>query len=99
MGPAHSRWHNHAFRSVRRLTDLEKQILAALRTPGRTEGVRKIAKRFGIDPGTVQRISRLFEGVKRVAARRQRAVRFLDEGRGRDGEAFDAPRLNSAAAF
>jgi hypothetical protein len=26
----------------------------------RTEGVRKIAARFGVDPGTVQRISRPF---------------------------------------
>ena len=43
--------------------DLEAQIRAALRAPGRTEGVRKIAKRFGVDPGTVQRISRPFEGV------------------------------------
>jgi DNA invertase Pin-like site-specific DNA recombinase len=42
--------------------DLEKRILAALRAPGRTEGVRKIAARFGVDPGTVQRISRPFDG-------------------------------------
>ena len=46
-----------------------------------------------------KRINRPFDGVKRVAARRHRAVRFLDEGRGGDGEAFDAPRLNYAAAF
>jgi DNA invertase Pin-like site-specific DNA recombinase len=38
--------------------DLEERILAARKAPGRGEGVRKIAKRFGIDPGTVQRISR-----------------------------------------
>jgi DNA invertase Pin-like site-specific DNA recombinase len=31
--------------------------LEARKAPGRTEGVRKIAKRFGVDPGTVQRIS------------------------------------------
>jgi len=37
--------------------ELEKQIRAALDKPGRTEGVRKIAMRFGVDPGTVQRIS------------------------------------------
>jgi DNA invertase Pin-like site-specific DNA recombinase len=37
--------------------DLEKQIIAALNKPGRTEGVRKIAARFGVDPSTVQRIS------------------------------------------
>ena len=30
--------------------------------PGRTEGVRKIAKRFGVDLGTVQRISRPLDG-------------------------------------
>jgi hypothetical protein len=36
--------------------ELEARILAALKAPGRTEGVRKIAKRFGVDPGTVQRI-------------------------------------------
>jgi DNA invertase Pin-like site-specific DNA recombinase len=43
--------------------DLERRILAALSEPGRTEGVRKIAVRFGVDPSTVQRISRPFDGV------------------------------------
>jgi hypothetical protein len=38
--------------------DLETKILADLNAPGRIEGVRKIAKQFGVDPGTVQRISR-----------------------------------------
>jgi hypothetical protein len=47
--------------------ELEKQIRAALEKPGRTEGVRKIAARFGVDPGTVQRISRPFDGAS-VAA-------------------------------
>jgi DNA invertase Pin-like site-specific DNA recombinase len=47
--------------------ELEAKIMAALKAPGRTEGVRKIAKRFGVDPGTVQRISRPFEGVSAVA--------------------------------
>jgi transposase-like protein len=42
--------------------ELEARILAALKAPGRTEGVRKIAKRFGVDPGTVQRISRPLDG-------------------------------------
>jgi DNA invertase Pin-like site-specific DNA recombinase len=42
--------------------DLEQVIRAALNKPGRTEGVRKIAARFGVDPGTVQRISRPFDG-------------------------------------
>ena len=39
----------------------EEAIRAALDAPGRTEGVRKIAARFGVDPSTVQRISRPFE--------------------------------------
>ena len=43
-------------------SDLENAIRAALNKPGRTEGVRKIAARFGVDPGTVQRISRPFDG-------------------------------------
>ena len=47
--------------------DLEAQIRAALKAPGRTEGVRKIAKRFGVDPSTVQRISRPFDGVSEAA--------------------------------
>ena len=45
---------------------LEARILAALKEPGRTEGVRKIAKRFGVNPGTVQRISSPF-GVNEAA--------------------------------
>ena len=48
-------------------TELEAKILAALKAPGRIEGVRKIAKRFGVDPGTVQRISRPFGGVSEAA--------------------------------
>jgi len=48
--------------------ELEKRILAALNAPGRTDGVRKIAKQFGVDPGTVQRISRPFEAANVVAA-------------------------------
>jgi DNA-binding MarR family transcriptional regulator len=41
--------------------ELEKRILAALSERKRTgEGVRGIAKRFGVDPSTVQRISRPF---------------------------------------
>jgi DNA invertase Pin-like site-specific DNA recombinase len=43
--------------------ETEDGIRKALSTPGRTEGVRKIAARFGVDPGTVQRISRPFDGV------------------------------------
>jgi DNA invertase Pin-like site-specific DNA recombinase len=45
----------------------EDAIRAALSQPGRP-GVRVIAKRFGVDPSTVQRISRPFdEGAARVA--------------------------------
>ena len=40
--------------------ELEKRIHEALNKPGRP-GVRKIAARFGVDPGTVQRISRPFQ--------------------------------------
>ena len=48
--------------------ELEKRIHAALKAPGRTEGVRKIAARFGVAVGTVQRISRPFEGASVAAA-------------------------------
>jgi DNA invertase Pin-like site-specific DNA recombinase len=42
--------------------ELENQIQVALNERKRTgEGVRGIAKRFGIDPSTVQRISRPFD--------------------------------------
>ena len=37
--------------------DVEKRIREALKTPGRTEGVRKIAARFGVNASTVQRIN------------------------------------------
>jgi hypothetical protein len=40
---------------------LEARIRKALAIRGRP-GVRVIAKHFGVDPGTVQRISRPFEG-------------------------------------
>jgi DNA invertase Pin-like site-specific DNA recombinase len=44
--------------------ELEKRIQAALNDRKRTgEGVRGIAKRFGVDPSTVQRISRPFDDV------------------------------------
>ena len=46
--------------------ELEAKILPPSR-PGRAEGVRKIAKQFGVDPGTVQRISRPFEAVSEAA--------------------------------
>jgi DNA invertase Pin-like site-specific DNA recombinase len=49
---------------------LQQRIRDALNKPGRTEGVRKIAARFGVDPGTVQRISRPFvrEGASAAAS-------------------------------
>ena len=37
----------------------------ALATPGRP-GVRVIAKQFGVDPGTVQRVGRPFENLASV---------------------------------
>jgi DNA invertase Pin-like site-specific DNA recombinase len=44
------------------VAELEKRILAALNERKRTgEGVRGIAKRFSVDPSTVQRISRPFD--------------------------------------
>ena len=49
------------------IPELGKRIRAALNAPGRTEGVRKIAAKFGVNPGTVQRISRPFAGAS-VAA-------------------------------
>ena len=47
--------------------ELETQILAALNAPSRTDGIRKIAKSFSVNPSTVQRISRPFADVS-VAA-------------------------------
>jgi DNA invertase Pin-like site-specific DNA recombinase len=47
---------------------MEEAIREALNRPGRTEGVRKIAARFGVDPGTVQRISRPFDGASVAVA-------------------------------
>jgi DNA invertase Pin-like site-specific DNA recombinase len=58
--------------------ELEKRIRDALRVPGRTEGVRKIAARFGISPDTVQRISRPF-GDERASARANIAVSRIGE--------------------
>jgi Resolvase, N terminal domain len=37
--------------------ELEERIRKALNAPGRTEGVRVIAKRFNVGPGTVQKTS------------------------------------------
>ena len=48
--------------------ELEKRILAALNKPRRTEGVRKIAARFGVDPSTVQRFSRPFDEASAAVA-------------------------------
>jgi DNA invertase Pin-like site-specific DNA recombinase len=46
---------------------LVERIRKALNKPGRTEGVRRIAARFGVDPSTVQRISRPFDASVGVA--------------------------------
>jgi len=44
--------------------DAERRISAALKARKDTgDSVRKIAARFGIDPSTVQRIARPFDGV------------------------------------
>ena len=48
--------------------ELKKAIREALNKPGRTEGVRKIVERFGVNPGTVQRISRPFADASGAAA-------------------------------
>jgi DNA invertase Pin-like site-specific DNA recombinase len=49
-------------------SELENRIREALTRPGRTEGVRKIAERFGVNAGTVQRISRPFDGASTIVA-------------------------------
>ena len=46
---------------------LEKRIREALATPGRP-GIRVIAERFGVNPSTVQRISRPFDGASVAVA-------------------------------
>jgi DNA invertase Pin-like site-specific DNA recombinase len=47
---------------------LAERIREALNAPGRTEGVRKIAARFGVNAATVQRISRPFEDGEELSA-------------------------------
>jgi len=49
---------------------LEKRIREALATPGRP-GIRVIAERFGVNPSTVQRISRPFDGASVAVALHQ----------------------------
>ena len=46
---------------------LEKRIREALATPGRP-GIRVIAERFGVNPSTVQRVSRPFDGASVAVA-------------------------------
>ena len=46
---------------------LEKRIREALANPGRP-GIRVIAERFGVNPSTVQRISRPFDGASVAVA-------------------------------
>ena len=66
-GPRRAKQEGKQLGRPRIAPELEARILAALKVPGRTEGVRKIAKRFGVDPSTVQRISRPFGGVSEAA--------------------------------
>jgi hypothetical protein len=47
--------------------ELEERIRKALATPGRP-GIRVIAERFGVNPSTVQRISRPFDGASVAVA-------------------------------
>jgi DNA invertase Pin-like site-specific DNA recombinase len=47
---------------------LEERIRAALKKPGRTEGVRKIAARFGVASSTVQNLTRPFDPAGASAA-------------------------------
>jgi len=58
--------------------ELEKRILTALRAPNRKEGVRKIAERFGVNPSTVQRISRPFDVAAAYGRRRINDSRTSD---------------------
>ena len=67
---------------------LEAQVISALRAPGRTEGVRKIAARFGISAKTVQRISR--PAFERKASPRKAGLRSGD--RAHDATLFFARR-------
>jgi hypothetical protein len=46
---------------------LEKRMREALATPGRP-GIRVIAERLGVNPSTVQRISRPFDGASVAVA-------------------------------
>jgi DNA invertase Pin-like site-specific DNA recombinase len=60
--------------------ELEQRIRAALAKPGRP-GVRKIAEQFGVNAGTVQRISRPFgEGASaafRLAKAYSRSIKLV----------------------
>jgi DNA invertase Pin-like site-specific DNA recombinase len=66
-GLARARGEGKQLGRPRLAEDIENRIKKALATPGRP-GVRKIAARFGVDPGTVQRISRPFEAASVVVA-------------------------------
>jgi DNA invertase Pin-like site-specific DNA recombinase len=59
-GLARARSEGKRLGRPRLAAELEERIRKALSIPGRP-GVRKIAEQFGVDPGTVQRISRPFE--------------------------------------
>jgi hypothetical protein len=66
LGNAWSYLEVHA--GLKRAKDEGKRLGRPLNKPGRTEGVRKIAERFGVNPGTVQRISRPFDDTSVAAA-------------------------------
>jgi DNA invertase Pin-like site-specific DNA recombinase len=68
-GLARARSEGKRLGRPRLAAELEKRIGEALNKPGRIEGVRKIAERFGVSVGTVQRISRPFDGANVAAAR------------------------------
>jgi len=49
------------------IASAEVQRIRALSTPGRP-GIRVIAERFGVNPSTVQRVSRPFDGASVAVA-------------------------------
>ena len=61
--------------ALTKLVNLWPKIREALNKPGRTEGVRKIAARFGVDLSTVQRISRPFSKAQASPAHNGREAR------------------------
>jgi DNA invertase Pin-like site-specific DNA recombinase len=64
---------------------LRQRIAAALKAPGRAEGVRKIAKKFGVNASTVQAISREILVGYRPASDRNSARVVLRRRSGQSG--------------